>query len=309
MFTLKKSLLLSVAALASIQSVSAGYQNYDKCIKPGDFALTFDDGPTNEYTAMVLDVLKKENVKATFFVNGKNCMDVANDSEAQALIKREVDEGHIVASHTYTHPEDGITKLTDQQLTDEISILNELIYDITGLKPAFFRPPKGEYSEENKHVIESLGFTANILWNLDSNDWRKGDNATANYFSYLDKADPSKDSFIALNHDIQKVTATSNLQIMIPIIRDLGYNFVTIDECLGMSAYQNVNSLENKGTAGAAPAQTMDRAVPTVTPGNNSTIVETDTKSNLIKSGADTTKTISFVSAVILVSITLLNFF
>jgi len=83
MFTLKKYLLLSVAALASIQSVSAGYKNYDKCIKPGDFALTFDDGPTNEYTAMVLDVLKKENVKATFFVNGKNCMDVANDSEAQ----------------------------------------------------------------------------------------------------------------------------------------------------------------------------------------------------------------------------------
>ena len=96
---------------------------------------------------------------------------------------------------------------------------------------------------------------------------------------------------------------------MIPIIRDLGYHFVTVDECLGMSAYQNVNSLENKGANGAAPTQTMDKAVPNVTEGNNSTIVIADNKSNLTKSSADSTRTISYVSAVILVFITLLNFF
>jgi len=304
MFSLKKTLLLSAFALAT---VSAEYKNYEECIKPGDFALTFDDGPSSEWTAMVLDVLKKENVKATFFVNGKNCMDVKNDVQAQELIKREVAEGHIIASHTYTHPADGITKLTDQELTDELSILNDLLYDLTGLKPAFFRPPLGEFTEANKHVIEGLGFTANVLWNLDSNDWKKGDNATANYFKYLDRGNASNNSWIALNHDIQKVTATSNLEIMIPIIRELGYNFVTIDECLGMSAYQNVNSLENKNiqpTPGALAengTSTLDRSIPT------QTILPADTQSNL-KSGASATQTVSFISAIILITITLFNF-
>jgi peptidoglycan/xylan/chitin deacetylase (PgdA/CDA1 family) len=62
---------------------------------------------------MVLDILKKENVKATFFVNGKNCIDVKNDPLTQKLIKREAAEGHIIASHTYSHPLNGITSLTD----------------------------------------------------------------------------------------------------------------------------------------------------------------------------------------------------
>ncbi|KAG4093485.1 glycoside hydrolase/deacetylase, partial [Neocallimastix lanati (nom. inval.)] len=254
---------------------------------------------------MVLDILKKENVKATFFINGKNCMDVANDPEAQRLIKREVDEGHVIASHTYTHPETGITTLTDEQLTSELKTLNDLVFDLTGLKLAFFRPPLGEFNEANKRVIEELGFTANVLWNLDSNDWKKGDNATANYFKYLDKADPSSNSFIALNHDIQKVTATSNLQIMIPIIRDLGYNFVTVDECLGMSAYQNVNSLENKGAAVNATA--TNTIVPAnVTSSTPTSIVRSDDRSNL-KSGAETLS-YSLLSLIILAFITLFNF-
>ncbi|KAG4099782.1 glycoside hydrolase/deacetylase [Neocallimastix lanati (nom. inval.)] len=305
MFSIKKSILLTVAAFASIQSVVGEYKNYDECIKPGDFALTFDDGPNSKLTDMVLDVLKKENVKATFFINGKNCMDVANDPEAQRLIKREVDEGHVIASHTYTHPETGITTLTDEQLTSELKTLNDLVFDITGLKLAFFRPPLGEFNEANKKVIESLGFTANVLWNLDSNDWKAGDNATANYFKYLDNANPSTNSFIALNHDIQEVTATYNLQLMIPIIRDLGYHFVTVDECLGMSAYQNVNSLENKGASNTTVPVNATIPTPITTVFQTPTLIKSIPSSNL-KSGAEAL-TYSILSAIVLVFITLFN--
>jgi len=82
MVTLKNILLIS--CLTFIQFVSA-YQNYEKCIKPGDFALTFDDGP-NSTTEIVLDLLKKENVKATFFVNGQNYLgEVRKSSKAQVI--------------------------------------------------------------------------------------------------------------------------------------------------------------------------------------------------------------------------------
>jgi len=92
---------------------------------------------------------------------------------------------------------------------------------------------------------------------------------------------------------------------MIPIIRDLGYNFVTVDECLGMSAYQNVNSLENKGAAVNATA--TNTIVPAnVTSSTPTSIVRSDDRSNL-KSGAETLS-YSLLSLIILAFITLFNF-
>jgi len=303
MFSIKKAVLIATASLASIQSVFA-YQNYENCVVPGVVALTFDDGPTlgktgrpdTEYTRMVLDVLKKENVKATFFVNGNNCVDVANSPEAQALIKREFDEGHIVASHTYTHP-DNITSLTDEQLTYELKTLNDILYGIIGVKPAFFRPPLGVYNEQNRVILEAQGFTANVLWSIDSNDWQY-QNVTANYLEILDKANPATDSFIALNHDINNVTATYNVAHIIPLVRERGFKFVTLDECLGMTAYQGVDSLASKQAATATT--TTLKIAPTLNSNDMSNLQRSDATS--------TTKTISLISAMALISLTLLNF-
>jgi len=76
------------------------------------------------------------------------------------LIKREFNEGHIVASHTFSHPTVGITKFSDAELTKDLKDLNDLLYDLIQVKPAFFRPPLGEYSPANEKVIEAQGFTA-----------------------------------------------------------------------------------------------------------------------------------------------------
>ncbi|ORX65564.1 glycoside hydrolase/deacetylase [Anaeromyces robustus] len=287
---MKNALLIAVATLVSIQSIF-GFQVIESCQKPGDFALTFDDGPSIEHTGLILDILKKENVKATFFVNGNNCVDVANTPTAQELIKREYAEGHNIASHTLNHPAEGITKLTDKQVLDEIKGLNDLLFDLIGVKPNFFRPPLGEVTEANGKIIDQEGIKAIINWNLDSNDWKEADeiekkgyattNATANYLEVLDQSDPTQTSLIALNHDINDVTAKRNLELMIPIIKARGWRFVTMDECLGISTYQNINSLENKSViqGNTTVTTTMNRAIPTIT--TTVTVLPPDPSSNL----------------------------
>ncbi|OUM56410.1 carbohydrate esterase family 4 protein, partial [Piromyces sp. E2] len=215
---------------------------FEQCTKPGLFALTFDDGP-NTTTPYVLDLLKKEGIKATFFVNGKNYMgEVMQNPEAQSYIKREFDEGHVVASHTFTHPNDGITGLSDEALTKELKDLNDMLQELIGVKPAFFRPPKGEYNAANEKVLEAQGFTANINWSIDPNDWQDEGTRDLSYYlkpyqEKLSKADPTKDSFIALNHDVYENTVKNIVPEVIKLVRQAGFKFVTMDECLGLNPY------------------------------------------------------------------------
>jgi len=306
MVAIKNALLLT--ALAMVPS-AFGYQQFEKCTKPGLFALTFDDGP-NTTTSALLDLLKKENIKATFFVNGKNFMgEVMNNPDAQSIIKREFDEGHIVASHTFSHPNDGITSLTDEQLNSELKDLNEVLQKIIGVQPSFFRPPLGAYNAQNEKVIEANGFTANILWNIDPLDWedegtRPVETLLVDYKKNLGNADPTKDSFIALNHDVYENTVKNLIPEVIKLVKEKGFKFVTMDECIGLKPYQNSDIMPGNSTA------TADRTVAgNSTVNGNSTMVKPDTQQNLQKSGSIATKSISALSAIALASIALLNFF
>ncbi|KAG4108860.1 glycoside hydrolase/deacetylase [Neocallimastix lanati (nom. inval.)] len=305
MVTLKNILLIS--CLTFIQFVSA-YQNYEKCIKPGDFALTFDDGP-NTTTEIVLDLLKKENIKATFFVNGQNYLgEVRKSSKAQELIKREFNEGHIVASHTFSHPTVGITKFSDAELTKDLKDLNDLLYDLIQVKPAFFRPPLGEYSPANEKVIEAQGFTANINWNLDPKDWaNEGKNPPETYLqtyiNKLSKADPTKDSFIALNHDVYKNTVVNLIPEVIKLVRKHGFKFVTMDECLGLSPYQDSSVIPGNST-NTVPATTSVSSTSIPTP---QSITQPDVKQNLQKSGYINSMAIFSISSFILICLNILN--
>jgi len=310
MFSIKNALL--IAATTLVQS-AFGFEVIKACRNPGDFALTFDDGPNLENTPLVLDILKKENVKATFFVNGKNCVDVAATPAAQEIIKREFAEGHNVASHTLNHPENGITQLTDEQVLTEIKGLNDLLFELIGVKPTFFRPPLGEVTEANGKIIDQEGIKAIINWNLDSLDWKEASeikvngtssvNATDNYLNVLNQSDPTQVSLIALNHDINDVTSKRNLEIVIPIIKSRGWRFVTMDQCLGMSAYQNVDSLAMaaNNTAAVAATTTPAAGLPTSTP------IPADPSSEL-KNGAFT-QTVSVFSTIALIILAVFNFF
>ncbi|OUM68565.1 carbohydrate esterase family 4 protein [Piromyces sp. E2] len=220
------------------------FKYYHECKDPKQWALTFEDGPYH-FDMDLLDLLSKKNVKATFFINGNKTMNI-NSSQAKDIIKRMDDEGHIIGSHTWSHTD--LVNLDFDRIKMEMTQLENVLQDYIGKKPAFVRLPYtiGDGHEELSDILDKLGYNGACMWNVNTMDNEtKGDIDFALGFfdSYLgnmlETANPSTSSFIALNHDIQEVTAMKNLQIIIPYIKSLGYRFVTMDVCTGMSAYQD----------------------------------------------------------------------
>lgn len=125
--------------------------------------LTFDEGYENGYTAKILDILKANDVKAAFFVTGHYLRSQPD------LVRRMVNEGHIVGNHTDTHP--SLPDVSDAQIKQELSTVEQEFEKATGRKGMkYLRPPKGEYSERTLAVTRELGYH-NIFWSLALVDW------------------------------------------------------------------------------------------------------------------------------------------
>lgn len=124
-------------------------------------ALTFDDGPDPLDTPALLDMLKEKNVPVTFFVLGQEC----KSAEAQAILRREAEEGHEIGSHSYSHK--SFKTISDEEIKKEMADTAALIRQATGLGTVLFRPPSGSY---NQHIAQTCG-AAIVLWNIDSLDW------------------------------------------------------------------------------------------------------------------------------------------
>lgn len=116
---------------------------------PKTVALTFDDGPSPIYTPQILAILKKYNIKATFFVVGSNA------KQYPEVIKAIHDAGHPVNSHSMTHPM--LTKLSNKTLQYEVTTPNTIINNIIGIKPLCLRYPFGLSNEHVRNVIRSNG--------------------------------------------------------------------------------------------------------------------------------------------------------
>lgn len=179
-------------------------------------ALTFDDGPSSSVTPGVLDTLKRHNVKATFFVLGSSVI------QNPGLVKRELEEGHQVGSHSWDHPQ--LTKQSTQEVYNQILKTQKAVFDQTGYFPTTMRPP---YGAVNKQVAEEIGLPI-IQWSVDTEDW-KYRNAGIVTKKVLAGA---TDGAIVLMHDIHKTTAAS-LDTTLTKLKSQGYEFVTIDELYG----------------------------------------------------------------------------
>lgn len=125
-------------------------------------ALTFDDGPSSEWTPKILDALKGSGVKATFFMIGKHVV------RYPQIARRIVDEGHEVGIHTFHYPNLLFSSLPE--LKKELAEGQKAINDITGVKTYLFRPPKAWLTSKEKQYINDLGFFS-VLWALNSKDW------------------------------------------------------------------------------------------------------------------------------------------
>lgn len=190
-------------------------------------ALTFDDAPDTMYTLQVLDILKKYNVKATFFVVGRL-------AEAHpSVVKRMHREGHIVGNHTYNHAL--LTKLSDEQFQTQISKTQKVIKNTIGYTPRLIRPPYGEITESQLLWASNHHYTI-VNWNVDSRDWKQLSQAevTANV---LDHAGAGS---IILQHSgggpSQNLKGTvAALPTIIESLQSKGYRLVTLPELLKVS--------------------------------------------------------------------------
>lgn len=176
-------------------------------------ALTFDDGPSGQYTEILLDGLKKRNVKATFFVMGENI------KENEALILRMKEEGHLIGNHTYSHID--LAKTDFETACKEINDTNSYISNVTGYTPRYIRPPYGDWTDK---LLEETDMSV-VLWNVDPEDW-KDQNAEIVAARVVKNVRPGD---IILLHDIFKSSVDAAL-IIIDRLQDKGYHFVTVDK-------------------------------------------------------------------------------
>jgi peptidoglycan-N-acetylglucosamine deacetylase len=179
-------------------------------------ALTFDDGPHPQYTAKLLAVLKRYNVKATFFVVGKMA------EQYPDLVKAEHAAGHIVGNHTYHHV--NLTRIPSNLVRTEWDACDAVIKSILGIEMAYCRPPGGDYDREVITAAADTGLTT-VLWTDDPADYAQpGDRAIET--RVLDRVGPGG---IILLHDGVQQTIDVLPQI-IEVLQRKGYRFETVDE-------------------------------------------------------------------------------
>lgn len=190
-------------------------------------AITFDDGPDPQDTPAILDLLKKYNGKATFFVVGKQL------KRYPEIAKRQVEEGHELANHTLTHFY--FNRNTPiETIKNEIDQTQDLIYEITGTKTQLFRPPGGFYNDRMVSLCKDKGFLVVLWsWHQDTKDWdRPGVSKIVN--KVLKNV---RGGDIILMHDHVEGTSqtVAALEQILPELQKRGYRLVTVSELLGMS--------------------------------------------------------------------------
>ena len=183
--------------------------------------LTFDAGYENGCTVKILDVLKKHNVPAAFFL-------VGNYIEKNAdLVRRMVEEGHIVGNHTMHHYD--MSKIsTKEDFSKELTDLETLFKETTGKElPKYYRPPQGIYSKDNLLMAKELGYQT-VFWSLAYMDWNNDAQPTAEE-AYEKLLPRIHDGAVVLLHSTSQTNAAI-LDDLLTKWEDMGYTFASIDQ-------------------------------------------------------------------------------
>ena len=209
--------------------------------RPGSIALTFDDGPDPQWTPAILDILKQENVTATFFVMGKN------GQAHPDLLRRMVNEGHEIGNHTFTHPNLG--EIPGRITTLELNATQRLIESITGRSTVLFRPPyfgdaEADTPEEVKPAIiaRDLGYIM-VGLRIDPGDWEPGaapDEIVRKTIERAEDKNPETRGQVVLLHDSggNRQATIEALPKMIRELRARGFKFVPVSELGGWTRDQ-----------------------------------------------------------------------
>ena len=181
--------------------------------------LTFDCGYEEGYTTTILDILREKNVKAAFFITG-HYLNSAGD-----LVKRMIEEGHIVGNHTVNHK--CLPDISDEDIKKEIMNLHNAVYEKFGYEMTYFRPPKGEFSERVVKKVSELGYKT-VMWSSAYDDWDKNKQGREEY-GKKKVLDNLHNGCVLLLHS----TAKDNMNILGDVIdnaRNMGYEFKDVKE-------------------------------------------------------------------------------
>jgi peptidoglycan/xylan/chitin deacetylase (PgdA/CDA1 family) len=199
-------------------------------------ALTFDDGPNEPYTSMVLDVLAQHNIKATFFLIGSNVERYPDTA------RRILDEGHVIGNHSYSHNANHALIASGSK---DVIKAQEAIFGVTGVYPALYRPPHGRTSPWQLFDLKQARIAA-VTWDVTTAELR-GHSSGSMAQDIIDKARP--DSIILLHDGYGTFSASEHIRaeksktaeavdIIIETLLGMDYSFLTVSKLLNISPYQ-----------------------------------------------------------------------
>lgn len=183
-------------------------------------ALTFDDGPHSRNTDDIVNILSKYNAHATFFMLGSNVVKYPD------VVKRVYDAENEIGIHTWSHKE--LTKLSSDEIKNEVNNTASEIEKITGKIPILVRPPYGSINEKVRNAIDN----PLILWNIDSLDWKSRNKEKIVPLVLNDV----QDGDIVLLHDIHSTTVPAVEEILKYLVEN-DYQIITVSQMLNAKGY------------------------------------------------------------------------
>jgi len=201
------------------------------CSPKKKVAITFDDGPDSLYTEMILDVLKEKNVKASFFLVGKNI------EKYPEVVKRIKNENHLIGNHSYSHPR--LRKITKiDSVEKEFAVVDSLLENIIGVKPLYYRPPFGKITDSQKELLDQKQSKI-VMWSLDTKDY-KIDDVTKDDIVTKVKENIHENAIIlfhSTNANPERAARFKNFQNTVDALPEIidflkteGYELVTIEQ-------------------------------------------------------------------------------
>lgn len=181
--------------------------------------LTFDEGYEAGYTESILNTLKENDVKATFFITSHYL------NTASELVERMINEGHIVGNHTVNHK--SMPTISDEEIEKEIMQLHQVVYEKFNYEMRYIRPPKGEFNERTLKKSQELGYKT-VMWSFAYFDWNEKKQPSL---------EESKKMIINNFHNgeimLLHPNSKTNSEVLDAIIKEAksqGYEFKTLDE-------------------------------------------------------------------------------
>ena len=209
-----------------VQQVAAGEKSFaalgeDRIFRSSNvekkqIALTFDDGPNEKWTEKYLELLAEKDIKATFFMLGKNA------ERHPDLVRKVAEAGHDIGIHSYDHAD--LKREDYNAIQEDLIHSQDTIAQITGVAPTLFRPPYGSIDAQVIEVAKDQGLLM-VLWNVDPQDWLL-DTKEKVAKAVLEHIEPGN---IVVMHEGKAVTYGA-LPIIIDTLKEEGYEFVTIGE-------------------------------------------------------------------------------